>query len=108
MKKFFALILGVSILSIVIIASADEEHKGKAGEAEFNEHCVVCHPGGGNVFNPQKTLHKKDLEANSIRTPGDIIKIMRNPGPGMTKFDEDTVSDRDAKEIAGYILDTFK
>jgi cytochrome c6 len=33
---------------------------------------------------------------------------MRNPGPGMNRFDAKTISDKDAKEIAEYILKTFK
>ena len=53
-------------------------------------------------------MHKGDREANNVRTEADIIKIMRNPGPGMTPFDQKTVSDAEAKEIAKYILKTFK
>jgi cytochrome c6 len=33
---------------------------------------------------------------------------MRNPGPGMTKFDEKTLPQKDAKAIAEYIHKTFK
>jgi cytochrome c6 len=33
---------------------------------------------------------------------------MRNPGPGMTTFDEKTIPDKQAKEIAEYILKSFK
>lgn len=80
---------------------------GMSGEALFKQHCVACHPDGGNVINPQKTLHKKDREANSVKTAEDIIGKMRNPGPGMTKFDEKTISDADAKAIAEYELKTF-
>jgi cytochrome c6 len=51
---------------------------------------------------------KKQLNANNVRTEADIIKIMRNPGPGMTAFDQKTISDAEAKVIATYILKTFK
>ncbi|HTP05251.1 MAG TPA: c-type cytochrome [Nitrospirota bacterium] len=78
------------------------------GEAGFKQNCAVCHPGGGNIINPKKTLHKKDLDANNVKTAGDIIKLMRQPGPGMTPFDASTVPDKEAKEIADYILKTFK
>ena len=54
------------------------------------------------------TLHKKALAAHNITKPGDIVKKMRNPGPGMTKFDETTVSDPEATAIAQFVLDTFK
>ena len=107
-SKILAIAVSCVCIWSLVLAFADETQKSKKGEAEFNEHCVVCHPGGGNVINPQKTLHRKDLEANNIRTPDDILKIIRNPGPGMTKFDESVISDKDAKEIAGYILDSFK
>jgi hypothetical protein len=33
---------------------------------------------------------------------------MRNPGPGMTRLDEKTIPDKDAMEIARYILEAFK
>ena len=78
------------------------------GEAGFKKNCAVCHPDGGNIMNAKKTLHKKDMDAHNVKTAGDIIKLMRKPGPGMTAFDANTVSDKDAKEIADYILTTFK
>src|SRR5208337_626269 len=87
-------------------AGADE--KGKSGEAAFKENCAICHPDGGNIINPQKTLHKSDREANNVKTAADIINKMRNPGPGMTKFDTITISDAEAKKIAEYILKIFK
>ena len=75
--------------------------------ALFKQHCFPCHPDGGNVINPQKTLHKKDREANGVKTAADIVGKMRNPGPGMTKFDEQTIPDADAGGIAEYVLKTF-
>jgi cytochrome c6 len=79
-----------------------------AGEALFNQYCASCHAGGGNMVNPKKTLHKKDREANGVKTVDDIIGRMRNPGPGMPKFDVNTIPDKDAKAIAEYERDTFK
>lgn len=77
---------------------------GRSGEALFMKHCTVCHPNGGNIINPRKTLRKKDLAASNIRSEDDIVKIIRNPGPGMSRFDEKMLSDRDARDIARYIL----
>ena len=108
MKKTFVLslvVLAVSVLGSVGIA---KEGAKKSGEALFKERCSPCHPEGGNIINPRKTLNKKDREANNIKKADDIVKIMRNPGPGMTKFDDKTIPDKDAKEIAEYILKTFK
>jgi len=79
-----------------------------SGQALFKQHCAVCHPDGGNIINPKKPLHAAALASANITKPADIVKIMRNPGPGMTKFDEATVSGKDATAIAEYVLKTFK
>lgn len=107
MQKMTVLLVSVIIMCCVAaIAFAEKASKDK-GEAEFKEHCALCHPGGGNIVNPKKTLHKKDREANNIRKEADIVRIMRKPGPGMTIFDEKTISDSEAKAIAKYIIKTF-
>ncbi|MRR52898.1 MAG: c-type cytochrome [Deltaproteobacteria bacterium] len=82
--------------------------EAKTGEELFGQHCTVCHPAGGNIINPEKPLHRKKLEANGIKTADDIIATLRNPGPGMNKFDEKTISDQDAQAIAEYVLKTFQ
>jgi cytochrome c6 len=82
---------------------------GMTGEQLYKQHCTVCHPDGGNTINPKKTLSAKAMaERSKITTPEDIVKVMRNPGPGMNKFDEATISDADAKKIGEYTLATFK
>ena len=78
------------------------------GKKEFEEHCRVCHPHGGNIVNTQKDLHRTTLTANGVKNADDIIAILRKPGPGMTSFDEKTISDKEANAIANYILKTFK
>jgi cytochrome c6 len=105
--------LVVSILAVSLILFGNACHAGKStnemsGEALFKQHCAVCHPEGGNIINPEFTLHKNELTKHNITKPVDIIEKMRNPGPGMTKFDKKTISDKDAEEIAGYILKTFE
>ena len=82
--------------------------KGNSGEELFKDNCAACHPDGGNIINPADTLHKKDREANGIKTTKDIVQKMRHPGPGMTKFDEKMIPDKDATAIAEYILKTFQ
>lgn len=77
------------------------------GKKEFEEHCASCHPKGGNIVNPKKTLSKFDLNANGIINWKDIVQKMRKPGPGMTPFDVKAVPDDVAKSIAQYILKTF-
>jgi len=109
MKK--NLIATVSLLALCAFAASSfaDTKKGEKidGAKEFKEHCAVCHPDGGNVVNPKKTLKKADREANGIKSDKDIIKNMRKPGPGMTKFDKKTISDKEAKAIAEYVLKTF-
>jgi len=77
------------------------------GKALFEKHCAVCHKDGGNIINPKKTLKSSDLKANGITSAGDIVKVMREPGPGMSKFDKTAVPDDEAKAIAEYIMGAF-
>ncbi len=110
--------LFVVLLSFVFVAlSGQVASSESSGEALFKEHCSSCHPDGGNILNPDKTLHKKDRDANNILTAEDIIKKMRNPGPapthpqkwaGMTMFDESKISNDEALKIADYIIKTFE
>ncbi|MBI5100956.1 MAG: c-type cytochrome [Nitrospirae bacterium] len=109
MKKITILlsaVLAVCLLAPAVYAKGSKNLK--KGEELFKQHCAICHPDGGNIINPAKTLHKKDLSANNVKSAGDIVSKMRNPGEGMTKFDKTAVPDADAKEIAEYILKTFK
>ena len=79
----------------------------KSGEALFKEYCNMCHANGGNIINPKKTLSKAHLEENNVNSVEGIIGTIRNPGPGMARYDEETIPDADAKLIAEYILKTF-
>ncbi len=108
MKKIIAFV--VVLVFAVVMFGLEVTAKGaeSSGAALFAANCSPCHANGGNIVNPQKTLHKKDLDANNVKKPGDIVKKMRNPGPGMTMFDAKTISDADAEKIAEYILKTFK
>lgn len=81
---------------------------GLTGDALYKQYCAACHPNGGNTIKPDKPLNAKSLAEHNIKSAEDIVKVMRNPGPGMNKFDEATISDDDAKKIGEYILATFK
>jgi len=108
MKRILA-VSGLTV-SLCLFGAAVFTHgaaKEKSGEELFKEHCAVCHPDGGNIINPADTLHKKDREIHGIKTTADIIQKMRHPGPGMTRFDEKIVPDKDATAIAEYILKAF-
>lgn len=108
MKTFRSVILvSIALCLSVAYAAAGSTKDTKAGQELFMKHCSSCHPDGGNIINPEKTLHKKDRMTNNIKSAQDIIGKMRNPGSGMLQFDKKTLSDKDAKEIAEYILKTF-
>ena len=81
--------------------------KGPSGRALFQKNCASCHANGGNMDNPEYTLHKKDLQKHGVRTVNDIVNKMRRPGPGMPTFSKKMIPDAQAKEIARYILKTF-
>ncbi len=108
MKKGLVPVLAL-ILAYLFITTAfvKPSAANEKGEALFKQHCAICHVDGGNIINPQKTLHKKDREAHNVKTARDIIHNMRKPGPGMTQFDEKTISEKQAHEIAEYVLKTF-
>lgn len=110
MKK--SLITTAILLAVCLSATTGfcDTKKGEKidGKKEFEEHCAVCHPNGGNTINAQKPLNRKSLRANGVKSAKDIIGKMRNPGSGMTRFDEKTISNIEAKAIAEYILKTFK
>ena len=115
-RIFVTIILAVSFSLFSSSLFAKEASVGKSGESLFKEHCAACHPNGGNILSPQKTLSRKDREANNIKTADDVVKKMRNPGPfpthpqewaGMRMVDEKTISKDDAQKIADYIFKTF-
>ena len=108
-KSLMAAVCMVALAGFATTGLADTKKGEKIdGKKEFQEHCAVCHPDGGGTINPKKTLKKADLDANGVKSWKDIVVKMRNPGPGMTKFDKKTISDKEAKAIAEYVLKTFK
>jgi cytochrome c6 len=102
------LLAGTFLFLFINAGWAKEDGKKNRGEMLFMENCSPCHPDGGNIINPAFTLHQKDREEHGVKKAKDIVGKMRNPGPGMTKFDKKTISDKDAKAIADYIMKTFK
>jgi cytochrome c6 len=110
MKKF--VVVSVSVLSLALMAApgfcAAKKAEKIDAKAKFDQHCAACHPKGGNIIKPDKTLSKKSLAAHGVKSEKDIVAKMRNPGPGMTKFDAKAVPDAEANAIAKYIMATFK
>jgi cytochrome c6 len=89
--------------------SADADGGAISGKRLFEKHCALCHPDGGNVVNPQKTLKKKDLDARGLNTADTLVNYMINPGSGMPKLvhGDREITKAQAQGIAIYILETF-
>ncbi len=103
-----AFIIPMMMLSLVLYATPALSAGGSESEQAFVKNCALCHPEGKNIINAAKTLSRKNLAANGIRNAADIVAKMRNPGPGMTQFDEKAIPDGTARAIAEYILKTFR
>jgi cytochrome c6 len=110
--KEMKIIISALLLTTCLYATTGlcDTRKGEKidGKKEFEEHCSVCHPNGGNIVNAHKTLGYKSLRSNGVKNVKDIISKIRNPGPGMTRFDKKTISNNEAKAVAEYILKSFK
>ncbi|MDD2365514.1 MAG: c-type cytochrome [Desulfuromonadaceae bacterium] len=89
------------------LATYNKEYLQK-GKALFKEFCQNCHPDGGNVTDPAKTLYGRSLHKNGIYNQLDIVRIMRKPVSRMLQFDSNIISDEDAYLIADFILYTYK
>jgi cytochrome c6 len=100
------LVLGIAALPAGVLAAISGAKID--GKAEFESHCSGCHPNGGNVTNPAKTLMKMDREANGVKSVKDVVKKIRKPGPGMKQYDKQELSDAKAKAIGEYVIKTFK
>jgi len=107
MGRFVVALAMVGAALLPVLSAHCSEGTLEKGKTAFLHNCIACHADGGNEVNPEKTFSRADLQRNNIHTPADIVRIMRNPGPGMLKFGTATLSDEDANAIAEYILATF-
>jgi cytochrome c6 len=98
MKK--CIMLATLVLSTAVLTSAVTAAT-VGGEAIFKAKCASCHPDGGNIINPKKAL-------KGIKDHKTITSKIRKGGGGMPVFDDKTVSEADAKQLADYIIKTFK
>jgi cytochrome c6 len=98
MKK--CIILSTLVLSMATLTSAAFA-AGAVGETIFKAKCASCHPDGGNIMNAKQPL--KGLKDAKV-----ITQKIRKGGGGMPVFDAKAISDADAKQVADYIIKTFK
>jgi uncharacterized membrane protein len=78
--------------------------KYKVGGQIFQAQCSGCHPSGGNVINPQMPL----INAPKLKDPKSFIGYIRNPTPPMPVFSPSQISDRQAHELYGYIVNVLE
>lgn len=97
-----------AILATVLVVLTAAPAFAASGAALYKQYCASCHPDGGNIMNKNKTLHKKDLNRDGIRDWKGVVAKMRNPGPGMTRYDAKTIPDPQAKAIGEYVIKTFR
>ena len=90
-----AVLAGFTMMSGAALAAEN------SGEAIFKAKCASCHPDGGNIMKPKETL-------KGIKDPKKILTQVRKGGGGMPAFDAKAISDADAKQLAAYIIKTFK
>jgi cytochrome c6 len=88
-------LVSISLMSTAAFAA------GNSGETIFKAKCAACHPDGGNIMKPNETI-------KGIKSSKKIISQVRKGGGGMPAFDAKTISDADAKQLADYIMKTFK
>ncbi|HXE98332.1 MAG TPA: c-type cytochrome [Dongiaceae bacterium] len=98
MKK--RIMAATALLSVGLMSAAAFAGE-TGGEAIFKAKCAACHPDGGNIMKPTATL-------KGIKDPKKIIAQVRKGGGGMPAFDAKAISDADLKQLAGYIIKTFK
>jgi cytochrome c6 len=98
-----AVLLATAFFLLLSVAGGEQYD----GRADFEMFCSGCHPQGGNVLNPAKTLLKADREANGIKNTADIVRIMRKPGQGMRAYTKQDISNKRAKALAEYVLKSF-
>jgi cytochrome c6 len=98
MKK--GITLATVVLSMAMFVSAASAATA-GGETIFKAKCASCHPDGGNIIKPSETL-------KGMKDPKKIVSKIRKGGGGMPVFDAKAISDADAKQLADYIIKTFK
>jgi mono/diheme cytochrome c family protein len=88
------------------MATADQ----LAGERLFRQHCSACHPNGENVLKPALAPRR----APQLATEETFLSYLRKPHARdgtdtvMPAFPADKLSDAEAGQIRGYMLEVFQ
>lgn len=73
------------------------------GELLFENHCSGCHPGGGNMQNPDKPI-QGSLKLKNFET---FNAFVRDPGGSMPPFSPDLISDTQVQALYQYLSKNY-
>ncbi|MDA8126131.1 MAG: c-type cytochrome [Deltaproteobacteria bacterium] len=73
------------------------------GEKIFVAHCRECHPGGGNIMEPDEPL----VGSDKLQSPETFIALLRQPKAPMPAFPPAALTDADARELYRYITNVL-
>jgi uncharacterized membrane protein len=76
----------------------------KAGEHIYATNCSTCHPHGGNVINARRPI----IHSSKLKTLDDFVAWIRHPKSPMPPYPASKISDEQAKELYGYIMNVLE
>jgi len=109
LKKILSVILAIALFTFAFATPAladDVVGSGDPvkGKAVFSANCNVCHRGGKNTVNKQKTLKKETLEKYGMYAEDKIITQVTNGKGAMPAFGK-RLKDPQIKNVAAYVLE---
>nr|YP_010851138.1 cytochrome c553 [Aphanocladia delicatula]WGH14222.1 cytochrome c553 [Aphanocladia delicatula] len=108
MRFLFSLFLSFfTIYTLSIHSSLAQEIDLDEGEQVFSQNCAVCHAGGNNSVNPNKTLQFNDLNKYS-KDSIETIKYQVENGAGQMPPFNDRLSDEEISNVAHFVLSQAK
>jgi len=90
MKKLMLLLSIIALFSLISNKATGGARSHETGEALYNKHCSACHPN-----------------AEKLKSAKNIVKKIRRPIASMPAFDENKISNENAKKIDDYIHQDF-
>ncbi|NER25421.1 MAG: c-type cytochrome [Symploca sp. SIO1B1] len=102
MKKILSVILAIALFSFAFATPALAAG-APDGAKLFKKNCAVCHAGGGNTLNPNKTLSQADLTANGKDTLEAVVKQVTYGKKQMPRF-KGRLKDNEIEAVATYVL----
>lgn len=94
-------LLGVVFLWVVAVSPAQADNIPQA-EHLFQQHCVGCHVGGGNIVRRGKTLKLRVLTRNGVDTP-EAIATLTAQGRGAMPSYRDRLTPEEINLLAEYV-----